>query len=126
MIMALTDTKIKQLKPAEKDYKESDEKGMYLLVRATGSKLWRMKYRVAGVEKTLSIGAYPDVTLKEARELRDKARADLAKGIDPSEVKKAAKVTLSGADSFAAIITGVSDNNWGQSKVKLVADAVTA
>ena len=119
--MALTDTKIKQLKPAEKDYKESDEKGMYLLVRVTGSKLWRMKYRIGGVEKTLSIGAYPDVTLKEARELRDKARADLAKGIDPSEVKKAAKATLSGADSFAAIALewyGKQEATWATATAK--------
>lgn len=101
--MALTDTKIKQLKPADKDYKESDEKGMYLLVRTTGSKLWRLKYRLGGVEKTLSLGSYPEVTLKEARELRDTARADLAKGIDPNEAKKAAKASQSGVDTFGAV-----------------------
>lgn len=101
--MALTDTKIKQLKPRDKDYKEPDEKGMYLLVTAKGSKYWRFKYRFGGVEKKLALGVYPDVTLKQARELRDKARADLARGIDPSEAKKAVKASQSGVDSFAAI-----------------------
>ncbi len=66
--MALSDTKIKQLKPREKDFKESDEKGLYLLVKTTGSKLWRLKYRFGGKEKTYSIVSCSDISLKEACE----------------------------------------------------------
>lgn len=101
--MPLTDVKIKQLKPREKDYKESDEKGLYLLVKPTGSKLWRLKYRFGGVEKKLSLGAYPEISLKEARESRDKARSQIANGIDPSETKKAVKASQAGVNSFAAV-----------------------
>jgi integrase len=101
--MALSDTKIKQLKPRDKNYKEPDEKGMYLLVKTTGSKLWQMKYRYGGKENIYSMGAYPEVTLKEARTLRDKARSELAKGIDPNESKKAAKASQGRADSFGVI-----------------------
>lgn len=57
--MALSDTKIKQLKPREKDFKESDEEGLYLLVKTTGSKLWRLKYRFGGKEKTTLLAVTP-------------------------------------------------------------------
>ena len=104
--MALTDTAIRALKPAAKDYKASDEKGLYLLVTPTGGRLWRLKYRSpGGVERKLSLGAYPDVGLKDARDLRDEARKLLASGVDPAERKRrdrhAAKV--SAANSFAAV-----------------------
>lgn len=101
--MSLTDVKIKQLKPREKEYKESDEKGLYLLVKPTGSKLWRLKYRIGGVEKKLSLGTYPEISLKDARESRDKARSQIANGIDPSELKKAAKVTQAGLNCFSTV-----------------------
>lgn len=101
--MALSDTKIKQLKPREKDFKESDEKGLYLLVKTTGSKLWRLKYRFGGKEKTYSIGSYPEISLKEARESREKARALIAGGTDPSEAKKAVKASQAGVNSFASV-----------------------
>ncbi len=60
----LTDQKIKTLKPKEKQYKVSDEKGLYLLVKPNAGKYWRLKYRFAGKEKNLAIGVYPDVSLK--------------------------------------------------------------
>ena len=104
--MALTDTAIRALKPSTKDYKASDEKGLYLLVTPTGGRLWRLKYRSpGGVERKLSLGAYPDVGLKDARDLRDNARKLLASGVDPAERKRrdrhAAKV--SAANSFGAV-----------------------
>jgi hypothetical protein len=61
--MALTDTKIKNLKPKDKAYKEFDEKGLYLLVSTQGTKHWKFKYRYDGKEKKLSFGAYPDTKL---------------------------------------------------------------
>ena len=87
----LTVTAINQAKPKDKPYKLSDEKGLYLLVQSTGGKLWRFDYRFIGKRKTLAIGAYPDLSLVEARNVREKARNSLANDIDPSEVKKAVK-----------------------------------
>lgn len=100
--MPLTVLQVEKAKAAEKDYKLSDERGMYLLVSKAGGKLWRLKYRIDGREKVLCIGSYPDLSLKEARELRDKARNQLANGIDPSADKKAKKASSaqSNADSF--------------------------
>lgn len=84
----LSDTKIRKAAAADKDYKLADEKGLYLLVRKTGGKLWRLKYRIAGKEKLLAIGAYPDVGLADARAVRDAARRLIAAGTDPSAEKK--------------------------------------
>jgi len=95
--MPLSNTKIKNLKPKDKSYKVTDEKGLFLLVNPTGSKLWRLKYRLDGKEKSLSIGKYPDIplasqnvngiTIKGAREIRDEARQLISAGVDPSQHK---------------------------------------
>jgi hypothetical protein len=68
----LSDTKIRNLKPKEKPYKLADAGGLYIFVQPCGSKLWRLKYRFLGREKTMSYGPYPLVSLKEAREKRDR------------------------------------------------------
>ncbi len=85
---ATTEAAIKHAKPEAKAYKMTAGQGMYLLVNPTGSKLWRLKYRFAGKEKTLSFGAYPDVTLAQARLKREQARQQIAEGLDPSELLK--------------------------------------
>ncbi len=87
--MALTDAKIRALKPQAKAYKVSDFSGLYINVTTKGSKLWRLKYRFHGKEGKLSFGPYPDVSLKEARTLKEQARAQLAKGINPATAKQA-------------------------------------
>ncbi|MBI3229157.1 MAG: integrase arm-type DNA-binding domain-containing protein, partial [Burkholderiales bacterium] len=89
--MALTDTSIRNSKPKEKAFKVSDERGLFILINPNGSKLWRLKYSFEGKEKLLSLGSYPEVSLKDARERRDDARKMLANGIDPSENRKAQK-----------------------------------
>ncbi len=89
--MALTDLAIRNAKPTGKLYRLFDERGMYLEVSAAGGKWWRFKYRFEGKEKRLSLGVYPDISLKDARERRDEARKLVAKGIDPGERKRAAK-----------------------------------
>jgi hypothetical protein len=86
--MPLSERKVNQVKSKEKDFKLSDERGMYLLVKTNGSKYWRLKYRFDGKEKTLALGVYPDVSLADARDKRDDARKLVAKEIDPSEDKK--------------------------------------
>ena len=87
--MALTDTAIRNARPGAKPVKLSDEKGLFLLVQPSGGKLWRLKYRVDGREKKLSLGRYPEVSLREARQRRDEARAQLANGIDPGVARRA-------------------------------------
>lgn len=85
---ATADTTIRAAKPETKAYKMTAGQGMFLLVNPNGTKLWRLKYRFAGKEKTLSFGIYPDVTLAQARLKREQARQQIAEGIDPSELLK--------------------------------------
>lgn len=93
------------LKPKAKAYKESDEKGLYLLVSPSGSKLWKLKYRYDGKEKKLSFGPYPEVKLAEARRKRDDAKRLLADDIDPSLLKKERKLArLMGAENSFEIV----------------------
>lgn len=99
--MPLTDAAIRNAKPAAKAQRLFDGGGLYLEVAPAGGKWWRFKYRFGGKEKRLSLGVYPDVSLKEARERRDEARKQLANGIDPSETRKAEK--NSQADSFEEV-----------------------
>jgi Arm DNA-binding domain len=101
----LTDTKVRSAKPAAKPVKLFDERGLFLLVTATGGKWWRFKYRFGGKEKLLSLGTYPDVTLKEARERRDEARKLIAADIDPSVQRTILKATKAerAANSFEIV-----------------------
>ncbi|CAE6747613.1 tyrosine-type recombinase/integrase [Paraburkholderia domus] len=103
--MALTDTAIRNTKSSEKPLKLFDGGGLFLLVAPTGGKLWRLKYRYGGKEKLLALGAYPAVSLKDARERRDDARRLLAQDVDPGENRKARKAATlaSAANSFEVI-----------------------
>jgi integrase len=83
--------KIKSAKPSERPYKLADGAGMYLLVHPTGSKYWRLKYRLAGKEKVLALGVYPEVSLAEARIRRDDARLLIREGRDPGVAKQLQK-----------------------------------
>ena len=85
---ALTDTQIKSSKAKDKDYKLSDGRGLFLLVTKSGGRLWRLKYKFDDKEQLLALGKYPDITLIQARALREKYNSDIANGINPSEVKK--------------------------------------
>jgi hypothetical protein len=89
-------------KPGPKTQRLFDEKGLYLEVSPTGGKWWRLKYRIGGKEKRLSLGTYPDTPLKLARERRDEARQLLASGIDPSDQRQQDKrrTELEAANSF--------------------------
>ena len=89
--MTLTDTKIRNAKPGKKPQRLFDERGLYLEVSPAGGKWWRLKYRIAGKEKRVSLGVYPDVSLRDARDRRDESRRLLADGIDPSDSRKATK-----------------------------------
>jgi integrase len=88
----LTDAVIKGLKPRSKQYKMGDQGGLYLLIKPNGSKLWRLKYRIDGIEKApLAFGVYPEVTLKRAREKQAEARKHLSESVDPAALRRQAR-----------------------------------
>lgn len=103
--MPLTDTAIRNAKPSAKPAKLFDGGGLYLEISPAGGKWWRIKYRFDGKEKRLSLGVYPDVSLKDARERRDTARKLLANDVDPSENRKAQKAAKQdrAANSFETV-----------------------
>jgi integrase len=89
--MALTDFQIRSFKPKAKVYRRSDGAGLMLEITPAGSRLWRYRYRHLGSEKVLSLGAYPIVSLAEARRKRDDARRLVDDGISPADERKQAK-----------------------------------
>lgn len=95
----LSARQVDSAKPQEKDYKLSDGGGLFLLVKKNGAKYWRLRYRIAGVEKMYAAGVYPDVSLLEARKRRDEARLKIADGTDPVKSRKA-KVTSNKENTF--------------------------
>jgi integrase len=109
--MALTDVKVRNAKPGDKQVKLSDSGGLYLLVSPpgkktpNGGKCWRFKYRFGGKEKLLALGTYPEISLADARQRRDEARRQVAVGVDPGEVRKAQKAARAecNANSFEVI-----------------------
>lgn len=126
--MPLNNVRVESAKPRQKPYKVADEKGLYLLVQPTGSKWWRLKYRYGArrdgkpgqAEKMLSLGVYPDVSLKRARERRDEARQLLADGVDPAAQRKADEHAqrIAHLHTFEAVATAWMDRNrlkWTES-----------
>ncbi|MFS1524823.1 Arm DNA-binding domain-containing protein [Microbulbifer sp. 2304DJ12-6] len=89
--MPLTDTQIKQVKPGNKDQWLTDGQGLRLLIKPTGAKYWRLKYRFQKKQKTLALGVYPSITLKQARQKVAEAKQLLAEGRDPSTQKQLEK-----------------------------------
>jgi hypothetical protein len=80
---------IREAQPLRRPWTISDGGGLYLIVAPTGGKYWRYNYRLAGKQKTVALGIYPDVPLERARERHRRARALLAEGIDPSRERLA-------------------------------------
>ncbi len=111
--MLLSDIQIKRAKSKEKPYTLNDGMGLSLLIDTTGSKGWRFRYRFAGKPKMISFGVYGEVSLAEARQKREECRSMLAKGINPSEARKAEKIALQFAheNSFEAVA-----KEWHSSK----------
>lgn len=103
-IIPLSDMKIQKAKSKHKPVTLFDGGGLFLMVTPTGGKLWRFKYRFDGKEKKLAFGSYPEISLVDARKLRDEARSQIAHGIDPSAVRKAQKqVTIEEGETFELI-----------------------
>lgn len=103
--MPLTDATIRTTKPTDKTQRLFDGGGLYLELSPKGGKWWRLKYRFDGKEKRISLGTYPDIGLKDARERRDAARKMLANDIDPGENRKAQKAARAeaSANSFEVV-----------------------
>lgn len=101
--MPLTVKTIEATKPKEAVYRIGDGAGLYLEVPPKGAKRWRYRFRFGGKENMLSLGTYPDVTLKDARDRRDELSLLLSRGINPAEARKEDRATAAGLDSFEAI-----------------------
>jgi len=116
--MPLSDTAIRTAKPQQKPYKLFDSGGLYLAIMPNGGKWWRFKYHFNKKEKLLSLGTYPDISLKTARDRRDQERRKLADRVDPALNRKALKEAWSGsqANSFQVIALewiGKKSPTWG-------------
>ncbi|CAM3638827.1 integrase [Xenorhabdus thuongxuanensis] len=111
--MKLTARQVDTAKPKEKPYKLADGGELYLLVNPNGSRYWRLKYRIAGKEKLLALGVYPEISLAEARTKRNDARKKLSDGNDPIEEKRAEKAAkiFAVSNSFESIAIEWHDYN---------------
>lgn len=114
--MSLNDTKIRSLKPSAKPFKISDSHGLYLLVNPGGSRLWYLKYRINRKESRLGLGAYPDVSLADARQQRDGIRKLLAQNINPAHQRCAERATSSPEKTFkyVALDWHKSNRTWSE------------
>lgn len=103
--MPLTDTRIRATRPNSKPFKLTDGGGLYLEVRPAGKRLWRYRYRIGGRENLFAIGAYPEVTLAQAREARDAARKLVRDGVHPSHQRRSEKIrsAYENANTFEAV-----------------------
>ena len=97
--MPLTDAAIRRAKARNKPYKMFDSGGLFLLISPAGGRWWRFKYRFADKEKLLSLGVYPDISLREARDRRDRERRKLVGQVDPGVRRSAAKAARAGNDT---------------------------
>lgn len=123
--MPLSEMIVRNSKPETRVRKLFDERGLYVLINPNGNKAWRFKYRFAGREKLLSLGRYPEISLRDARDRRDQARQQLAHGVDPSRHRKEAAVAARIASgTFEAIALewfGKRESTWAtthSSKIK--------
>ena len=114
--MPLSDTSVRNAKAQDKALKLFDGGGLFLFVSPAGGKLWRLKYRFQGKEKLLALGAYPDISLKDARKKRDEAKELLAKDIDPAEVKREAKATAAALELEMATTFEAVAREWFSKK----------
>jgi len=101
----LTDTAIKKAQPRATTYRLTDERGLTLRVQPNGAKLWQLRWRHEGKERIASLGQYPDISLKDARERRDEARKKIANGVDPVAEKRAQRAAseASAVNNFEAV-----------------------
>ncbi|HBH5023389.1 TPA: tyrosine-type recombinase/integrase [Escherichia coli] len=114
--MSLTDAKIRTLKPSDKPFKVSDSHGLYLLVEPGGSRHWYLKYRISGKESRIALGAYPAISLSDARQQREGIRKMLALNINPVQQRAAERGsrTLEKVFKNVALAWHKSNRKWSQ------------
>ena len=117
--MALTDTVIRTATAASEPYTLTDEKGLSIQIQPSGSKWWRFRYRFDSKAKMLSLGTYPDISLKDARARRDQARKLLADGVDPGAARRAAKPGRVGKRPYRLPTRTRNGEIGGQTKKRL-------
>lgn len=122
-IVPLSDVQISKAKPKDKQYTLFDGGGLHLLVTPTGGKLWRFKYRFQSKGHLISFGSYPAVSLADARQRREEAKKLIASGVNPSEIKKAQKVSVASKSekSFEVVARSWHARNverWAESHAK--------
>lgn len=131
----LTETAVKKAKPEPQPQKLFDGRGLYLHIAPTGSKLWRYAYRFNGKQKLMALGAYPDVSLAQARDRHAQARKVLAGGVDPMEQRKAVKESQDAKQTtfedvfdlwFEKWAVGKDDRHAEQTKRRMNADVLPA
>ena len=103
--MPILAQEIRRLRPKSVPFRKTDSKGLYLEVFPNGSKLWRYKFRIAGREKRMALGAWPDISLADARKRRDVARLKVLDGIDPTLERKRKKrqARMNAGNSFKSV-----------------------
>ncbi|KDF32737.1 hypothetical protein AE04_02228 [Klebsiella aerogenes MGH 78] len=114
--MSLTDVKIRTLKPSDKPFKVSDSHGLYLLVKPGGSRHWYLKYRISGKESRIALGAYPAISLSDARQQREGIRKMLALNINPVQQRAAERGSRTPEKVFknVALAWHKSNRKWSQ------------
>ncbi|MFL6862229.1 MAG: tyrosine-type recombinase/integrase [Allosphingosinicella sp.] len=124
----ITDAQARKAQKRDKDYKIADSGGLYLLVKRTGTKCWRLKYRMHGREKLLAFGTYPEVSLTEARGRRDAARGQLRESRDPSIERRKAQLAAAAAaaDTFEAEARAWWEQERGRWAPRHAADVLTS
>jgi len=113
-ITPLSETKVRNVKPRENNFKLFDGGGLFLLVTPSGGKLWHFKYRFNGKEKKLAFGSYPEISLIAARKKRDEARSQMAEGKDPGTVHKAQKEEVETFEVIAREWYSKFQNTWSE------------
>ena len=119
----LTDRECRAAQPAAKAVKQNDQNGLHLLVRPTGFKSWRLKYRFEGKEKQLVLGSYPEVSLREARESMLEARHQLRKGIDPGAKTAPPPRTITFREAAATWLS-LQEEGWKPKHARTVRDRI--
>ncbi|HCN0017084.1 TPA: tyrosine-type recombinase/integrase [Escherichia coli] len=114
--MSLTDAKIRTLKPSDKPFKVSDSHGLYLRVKPGGSRHWYLKYRISGKESRIALGAYPTISLSDARQQREGIRKMLALNINPVQQRAAVRGSRTPEKVFknVALAWHKSNRKWSQ------------
>lgn len=118
--MSLNDIAIRNAKTLDKQYKLTDEKGLHILIHPNGRKYWQMRYRYLGRERLFSLGVYPEISLKEARDKRDHARKQISSGTDPLQERKIEKIQqhIDSENSFENVAREWFEKNKAKWKVR--------